>query len=77
MGPLASTSATAGSRIRRPCEPSSPAWPRATASGATLGPAVIFYVAESKGPPKVAFGIATRPDELMHLIADALERRRS
>ena len=42
---------------------------------APLGPAVIFYVRESKGTPDGAFGIATRPDELMHLIVDALERR--
>ena len=48
-----------------------------TAVGAILEPAVIFYVAESKGKLAGAFGIATRPDELMHLIADALERRSS
>lgn len=45
------------------------------ASGAMLEPPVIFYVGESKGTPDGAFGIATRPDELMHLIVDALERR--
>ncbi|MDD9962632.1 MAG: hypothetical protein OXU70_11125 [Gammaproteobacteria bacterium] len=44
---------------------------------ALLSPPVIFYVAESKGTPNGAFGIATRPDELMHLIVDALERRGS
>lgn len=48
-----------------------------TAAGAILEPAIIFYVAESKGKPEKAFGIATRPDELMNLIADALERRNS
>ena len=47
------------------------------ATGAILAPAVIFYVAESKGTPEGAFGITTRPDELMHLIADALESRGS
>ena len=45
------------------------------ATAAILEPAVIFYVGESKGKPEGAFGIATRPDELMHLIVDALERR--
>ena len=44
-------------------------------SDALLSPPVIFYVTVSKGTPKGAFGIATRPDELMHLIVDALERR--
>ena len=42
---------------------------------AMLVPRVIFYVSESKGTPPGAFGIATRPDELMHLIVDAVERR--
>ena len=41
---------------------------------AMLEPPVIFYVIESKGKPEGAFGIATRPDELMHLIVDALDR---
>ena len=41
---------------------------------AILAPPVIFYVGESKGTPDGAFGIATRPDELMHLVVDALER---
>lgn len=45
------------------------------ATEAMLGPPVIFYVGESKGTPDGAFGIATRPDELMHLIVDALQRR--
>lgn len=40
-----------------------------------LVPPVIFYVHDSKGAPDGAFGIATRPDELLHLILDALERR--
>ena len=42
---------------------------------AVLAPSVIFYVGESKGTPYGAFGIATRPDELFHLIVDALERQ--
>ena len=46
-------------------------------SAALLEPPVIFYVTESKGTPEGAFGIATRPDELMHLIVDALDRRGS
>ena len=47
------------------------------ALGGMLDPTVIFYVAESKGTPEGAFGIATRPDELLHLIVDALERQPS
>ena len=42
---------------------------------AMLVPRVIFYVSVSKGTPAGVFGIATRPDELMHLIVDAVERR--
>ena len=46
-------------------------------SDAILAPPVIFYVRESQGTPGGAFGIATRPDELMHLIVDAVERKGS
>jgi len=41
---------------------------------------VIFYIGNSdpsKGVPPHAFGITHRPDELLHLIMDALERARS
>jgi PleD family two-component response regulator len=39
---------------------------------------VIFYVGEISGPvPEGAFGIADSPDELVHLVLDALARRRS
>ena len=40
---------------------------------------VIFYVgvfAPEKGVPVQAFGITNRPDELLHLILDALERKK-
>ena len=46
-------------------------------SDAMLAPPVIFYVRESQGTPGGGFGIATRPDELMHLIVDAVERKGS
>lgn len=44
-------------------------------TNAILGPAVIFYVGDAKGTPPGAYGITTRPDELMHLIVDALLER--
>ena len=40
---------------------------------------VIFYLGEfdpKKGVPAQAFGITNRPDELLHLTLDALERRK-
>jgi CheY-like chemotaxis protein len=39
---------------------------------------VIFYVgvSETKGVPAQAFGITNRPDELLHLTLDALERKK-
>ncbi len=40
---------------------------------------VIFYVGEfkpEKGVPAQAFGITNRPDELLHLTLDALERKK-
>lgn len=38
---------------------------------------VIFYVGEAhKPPPADAFGIADRPEELLHLVLDGLARRR-
>lgn len=37
---------------------------------------VIFYVARARsGVPEGAFGITTQPDELWHLVMDAIERR--
>ena len=41
---------------------------------------VIFYVGEvdeRRGPPPGSAGITNRPDELLHLVLDVLERRRS
>ena len=41
--------------------------------------AVIFYLGEfdaNKGVPAQAFGITNRPDELLHLTLDALERKK-
>ena len=40
---------------------------------------VIFYIGvldPEKGTPAQAFGITNRPDELVHLILDALERKK-
>jgi len=40
---------------------------------------VVFYIGDldrDKGVPAYAFGITNRPDELMHLVFDGLERRR-
>jgi len=42
-------------------------------------PAIVFYVSaldRSRGIPAGAFGITKRPDELIHLILDVLERQR-
>lgn len=42
--------------------------------------AVIFYIGVFKperGIPPGAFGITNRPDEMLHLVLDALERRKS
>lgn len=39
---------------------------------------IIFYVGEAHKPiPNEAFGMTDRPDELLHLVLDALARRRS
>lgn len=48
------------------------------ADGAPGRPPVIFYVGDltSEGTPAGAFGITNRPDELLHLVLDALARRR-
>lgn len=41
---------------------------------------VIFYVGnyvQKQGVPPMAFGITDRPDQLLHLVLDALERKKS
>lgn len=36
---------------------------------------VIFYVGRAReGAPAAAFGLTTRPEEMWHLVMDALER---
>jgi CheY-like chemotaxis protein len=41
-------------------------------------PPIVFYVGAAKWPPpRHAFGIADRPDELVHLVLDSLARTRS
>lgn len=37
-------------------------------------PPLIYYVGEKRPLPEGAFGLTTRPDELFHLIVDALSR---
>ena len=44
---------------------------------AVLSPPLIFYVGKVRPLPQGAFGLTTRPDELLHLILDALERGKS
>jgi hypothetical protein len=42
-------------------------------------PPIVFYILnldESRGTPPGSFGITNRPDELMHLLLDVLERTR-
>lgn len=46
-------------------------------SSAVLTPILIFYVGKSQPTPEGAFGLAVRPDELLNLMMDALERRRA
>lgn len=41
---------------------------------ATLSPMVIFYVGKDRRIPNGALGLTTRPDELLNLLLDALER---
>jgi CheY-like chemotaxis protein len=43
---------------------------------AISSPPVIFYVGRSRDVPLGAFGLTTRPDELLNLTMDAIERRR-
>ena len=41
-------------------------------------PPLLFYVGQARNPPPAeAFGIADRPDELVHLVLDVLGRSRS
>lgn len=43
---------------------------------APLRPPIIFYVGAPTPTPEGAFGLTQAPDELFHLLLDALERRR-
>lgn len=43
---------------------------------AMLAPPLIFYVGKNQDTPQGAFGLTTRPDELLNLVFDALQRRR-
>lgn len=47
-------------------------------AGGASGAPVVYYVMhlQPRGAPPGAFGITNRPDELLHLCMDALERRR-
>lgn len=44
---------------------------------AMLEPPLIFYVGQDRDVPRGAFGLTTRPDALLHLIMDALERAKA
>ena len=41
--------------------------------GVPVPPPVIFYVGSDRPKPPLAFGITRRPDDLFHLIAEAIE----
>jgi hypothetical protein len=43
---------------------------------AMLNPAIIFYVGKVRDVPIDAFGLTMRPDELLNLVLDVLERAR-
>lgn len=43
---------------------------------AMLSPEVIFYVGKIRAVPIAAFGLTVRPDELLNLVLDVLERAR-
>lgn len=47
-----------------------------TVRAATLSPPIIFYVGKVREVPVDAFGLTVRPDELLNLVLDALERKR-
>jgi hypothetical protein len=42
---------------------------------APLSPPLIFYVGQERDVPVGAFGLTTRPDELLNLLLDVLERK--
>ena len=44
--------------------------------GAMLNPEIVFYVGKPRDLPSTAFGLTTRPDELLNLVFDVLERKR-
>jgi hypothetical protein len=46
------------------------------AARAASKPFLIYYVGSEAAVPAGAFGLTTRPDELFHLIVDALSRKR-
>jgi CheY-like chemotaxis protein len=43
---------------------------------AMLAPPMIFYVGHDQDTPQGAFGLTTRPDELINLVFDVVQRRR-
>jgi CheY-like chemotaxis protein len=47
-----------------------------TVRAAMLNPPIIFYVGKVREVPFDAFGLTVRPDELLNLVLDALERVR-
>jgi hypothetical protein len=42
---------------------------------APLSPPLIFYVGQERDVPAGAFGLTIRPDELLNLVLDVLERK--
>lgn len=47
-----------------------------TIRAAVLSPEIIFYVGKVRDVPIGAFGLTVRPDELLNLLLDVLERKR-
>lgn len=47
-----------------------------TVRASMLNPPIIFYVGKIREVPVDAFGLTVRPDELLNLVLDALERER-
>jgi hypothetical protein len=43
---------------------------------AVLAPELVFYVGRERDVPIGAFGLTSRPDELLNLVLDVLERTR-
>lgn len=65
------------SDIRRPDEPRAGLEFLEALLQKRVGAPMIFYVGHAEWPsPKGAFGIADRPDELVHLVLDVLSRHR-